>query len=492
MTFLHRLASIVRWMVRTGTGRADLNDELQTFVDMAAADQVRDGATPAEARRLAVLQLGGVEQAKERVRTARHGAWLDAAGRDVRYGLRQLRRNPAFSAIAIATLALGIGGMTAMFSAFDAVLIRPLPYTDADRLVMIWDGWAKATSRRDTTPHPRNGSSGAASIPSSRISRAAQPGDATLSGDGEPEQVPARKVTWTFWSVLGVQPMLGRVFTEDEDNKGVRVVVISHGLWQRRFGGASDIVGRTISLNDEPYEVIGVMPRNFYFMPSREIDMWMPASFPPWMRTKLHLARRPDRRAAQARRHAGARETVHGGVEPAGDGEGLPRPPFGDRHASAGRDRRQDTNRADPAAERVGGAAADRLRQPDESPAVAWRSARPGSRGARGTRRRPRQAGLPVPDRKPGARRARHAGRTRARPSRHAVSRTARARGHGRGASHARLARAGLFRGRGDRSGGDLRTRACAARISSSRRRKRSAMADAARRARAATGSSIR
>jgi putative ABC transport system permease protein len=111
-----------------------------------------------------------------------------------------------------------------------------------------------------------------------------QPGDVTLSGDSEPEQVPARKVTWTFWSVLGVQPMLGRVFTEDEDNQSVRVAVISHGLWERRFGGASGIIGRKISLNDEPYLVIGVMPRNFYFMPSREIDIWMPASFPPWMR----------------------------------------------------------------------------------------------------------------------------------------------------------------------------------------------------------------
>src|SRR5207344_3418793 len=91
-------------------------------------------------------------------------------------------------------------------------------------------------------------------------------------------------VTWTFWSVLGVQPMLGRVFTEDEDNKGVRVVVISHGLWQRRFGGAPDIVGSKVSLNDASYEVIGVMPQGFYFMPSRDIDIWMPASFPAWMR----------------------------------------------------------------------------------------------------------------------------------------------------------------------------------------------------------------
>ena len=111
-----------------------------------------------------------------------------------------------------------------------------------------------------------------------------QPGNAILSGDGEPEEVRARKVTWNLWSVLGVQPALGRVFTEDEDDKGVRVVVMSHGLWQRRFGGASDIVGRKISVNDEAYEVIGVMPQSFYFMPSRDIDMWMPASFPPGLR----------------------------------------------------------------------------------------------------------------------------------------------------------------------------------------------------------------
>src|SRR5262245_17289860 len=265
MTLLHRLASIARWIVRRNQAERDLHDELETFVEMAAADEIRDGATPAEARRRAALRLGGLEQAKERVRGGRHGAWLDVAGRDVRYGLRQLRRNRAFSAIAIATLALGIGGMAAMFSVFDAVLIRPLPYAAADRLVMIWDsmGETDVTSRHNATP--------AEWIEWRRLNgvftdlACTQPADAMFSGYGEPEQVAARKATWTFWSVLGVKPVLGRVFTEDEDNKGVRVVVISHGLWQRRFGGASDVVGRTISLNDEPYEVIGVMPPTFYF-----------------------------------------------------------------------------------------------------------------------------------------------------------------------------------------------------------------------------------
>jgi hypothetical protein len=135
MTLLHRLASVVRWIVGRSRAERDLRDELDVFVDMAAADRMRHGVAPGEARRLAVLQLGGVEQAKERVRTGRHGAWLDEVGRDVRLGLRQVRRNPVFSAIAITTLAVGIGANSAIFSVVYAVLLRPLPYQEPDRLV---------------------------------------------------------------------------------------------------------------------------------------------------------------------------------------------------------------------------------------------------------------------------------------------------------------------------------------------------------------------
>jgi putative ABC transport system permease protein len=284
MTLLHRLASIVRWIARRDRAEQELNDELQAFIDMAGADEVRDGATAAEARRRAALQLGGLEQAKERVRGGRHGAWLDVAGRDLRYGLRQVRRYPAFSTIAIATLALGIGGITAIFSAFDTILIRPLPYADADRLVMVWDDMSKSEGDSTFFSTPAEWTEWRRLNTVFTDLACSQTGNAILWGDGEPEEVQARKVTWNLWSVLGVQPVLGRVFTEDEDDKGVRVVVMSHGLWQRRFGGASDIVGRKISVNDEAFEVIGVMPQGFYFMPSRDIDMWMPASFPPGLR----------------------------------------------------------------------------------------------------------------------------------------------------------------------------------------------------------------
>jgi predicted permease len=286
MTLLHRLASVVRWLVHRNSAEEDLNDELQAFVDMAAADKVRDGALPAEARRQAVLHLGGVEQTKERVRAARYGAWLDEFARDVRYGLRQVRSNPAFSGIAIATLALGIGANAAMFSAVDAVLIRPLPYVDADRLVMIWDdmsgiGFPKHYSTPGEWHEWRRDNTVFTDI------AATEPGQATLSGDGEPEQVPARKVTANFWAVLGAQPLVGRVFTEDEDTRGARVAVISYGLWQRRFGGSREVLGRTITLTDSPYEVIGVMPREFYFMPARDIDIWMPTAFSPEFLTRF-------------------------------------------------------------------------------------------------------------------------------------------------------------------------------------------------------------
>src|SRR5262249_10778893 len=185
---------------------------------------------------------------------------------------------------AIATLALGIGGIAAIFSAFDAVLIRPLPYADAGRLVMIWDDMGKLdiTSKQQPTPAEflewRRLNTVLADIGVS------QPVDVSLSGDGSPEQVPARRFTWNVWNVLGVQPALGRVFTEGEDVNGAKVAVISDGLWQRRFGGSPGILGRTMLLNDEPYAIIGVMPARFYFMPSREIDVWIPASFPDWMR----------------------------------------------------------------------------------------------------------------------------------------------------------------------------------------------------------------
>ena len=203
--------------------------------------------------------------------------------RDLSLGLRQIRHNPGFSAIAISTLALGIGVNAAMFSAVDAVLIRPLPYADADRLVMVWDDNSRVGDSEHFFSTPAEWYEWRRHNTVFTDIAATQPGDAALSGVAEPEDLAARKVTGNFWSVLGARPLLGRVFTEEEDARGDRVIVISHGLWQRRFGASPDVVGQTITLNDKPYEVVGVMPREFYFMPARDIDVWMPTSFSPQM-----------------------------------------------------------------------------------------------------------------------------------------------------------------------------------------------------------------
>jgi len=284
-----QMANLREWIRRLwGTLRPqrddrDLEQELRLHVELAAEEALRSGHAPGQARQAARIRIGGAAQAMEALRDERGLPWLDHLARDVRFGLRQIRRNPAFSGIAIATLALGIGVNTAMFSAVDAVLIRPLPYADAGRLVMIWDDDTSRTGSSKFFSTPPEWSEWRRHNTVFTDIAASQPGDAALSNDGEPEELAARKVTANFWSVLGTPPLLGRVFTADEDVRGARVVVISHGLWQRRFGASPDVVGRTLTLNDSPYEVIGVMPRAFYFMPARDIDVWMPTTFSPAM-----------------------------------------------------------------------------------------------------------------------------------------------------------------------------------------------------------------
>jgi predicted permease len=274
------------WLTRRSGKETELREELQFHLQEEAEERQEHGLAEAEARWAARRELGNLALVEENTRATWGWARLEQLARDAGYGLRQIRQNPAFSAIAIATLALGIGGITAMFSAVDAVLIRALPYADADRLVMIWDNLNRDSISK-SFPAP------AEWLEWRRLNKvftdiaATQPGTATLSGDSEPEQVPARKATGNLWKVLGAKPLIGRGFTEEEDRKAVKVAIISYGLWQRRYGGSPDVLGRKITVNDGPYEVIGVMLREFYFLPARDIDIWMPASFPAWMRANF-------------------------------------------------------------------------------------------------------------------------------------------------------------------------------------------------------------
>jgi putative ABC transport system permease protein len=198
---------------------------------------------------------------------------------DIRYGLRLLRRSPGFAAITILTLALGIGATTAIFSTVDALLIRALPYADADRVVMIWED-ASESGFPHNTPAPGNYADWARLNRSFTGVAATRSASANLTGDGVPEQVVGRAVTPNFFAVLGTAPIAGRTFSEEEARTAAQVVVIGYGLWQRRFGADRSAIGQTVLMSGSRYEVIGVMPRGFVFR-NRDVEYWVPIGLSP-------------------------------------------------------------------------------------------------------------------------------------------------------------------------------------------------------------------
>jgi predicted permease len=207
---------------------------------------------------------------------------------DLRYAVRLLRKTPVFSVAAIGTLALGIGANTTIFSLVQTMLLQPLPYQNPDQVVMVWEDRTAAGFPRNN-PAPANYRDWRAMNRSFTDIAATAFAFANLTGDGAPELVLGQRVTANFFSVLGVQPVVGRTFTAADDVMGQRVVVISHALWQRRYGGDPGIVGRTISMSgqgsggaasDVRQEVIGVAPPSFVFL-NREFDYWVPMQFSP-------------------------------------------------------------------------------------------------------------------------------------------------------------------------------------------------------------------
>ena len=198
--------------------------------------------------------------------------------KDLRYAIRGLRKNPVFTFVALLTLALGIGANTAIFSLVNAVLLRPLPLPEADRLVTIWEDLSVAGFPRSEvavgTYHEWRKQQTVFTDVAAVEWRALN-----LTGEGEPERISGYAVTSNFFSLLGIQPALGRTFVSDEDKpQGPKVVIISFNLWQRRFGGQSDVLNREILLNGEKYTVIGVMPKGFQFLASYA-GIWTPAAF---------------------------------------------------------------------------------------------------------------------------------------------------------------------------------------------------------------------
>jgi putative ABC transport system permease protein len=266
--------------LRPGRGEIDLARELASHLTLLEDECRRRGMSVEEARRTARLALGGVDQAKELHRDARGFVWIDDAGRDIRYVVRTLRNNVGFTMAVVVTIAVAISGIGAVFSLVNTVLFRPLPYRDAARLVMIWeDDTRDGFPRNDVAPVNY---AWLASHHEAFASLAAVDGySVTLNGSGAPEKIEGRRVTHSFFEVLASAPALGRVFRPDEDRPGApHVTILSHRLWQGRFGGDPNIVGRGILLGDERFEVVGVMPAGFQFLESY-VGLWVPAAFSP-------------------------------------------------------------------------------------------------------------------------------------------------------------------------------------------------------------------
>ena len=195
--------------------------------------------------------------------------------KDIRYGIRGLRQRPGFALVAILTLALGIGANTAIFSVVNAVLLKPLPFKDPDRLVIVWEDAAFAGFPRNT-PAPANYFDWKSQNRSFEDMAATASTSFNLTGDGEPERIAAHQVSANFFPLLGVQPLLGRAFLQEEDREGGnKVALLSYQLWQTRYAGASDIVNRSIQLNGEKFTVVGVIPAWFQFL-DKEVRLWVP------------------------------------------------------------------------------------------------------------------------------------------------------------------------------------------------------------------------
>jgi putative ABC transport system permease protein len=272
--FLLRLAGLA------GKDRSDreLAEEIDSHLQMAIEENIRAGMTPEAARRAALLASGGLESAKEAYRERRGLPMLETVLRDLRHAARLLRRSPAHTAAAVVSLALGIGAATAILSVEKALILAPLPYRDPDRLVVVWQRPPEGRGRQPLTGpdfldyRERNRFLEEFGVQALRF--------ANLSGDGVPERVPSSICTAGFLRVLGIEPLMGRLFTDREETDGARVVVLSYGLWKRRFAADPAIVGRTILINREPHVVAGVMPAGFesprVWRSDASPEIWLP------------------------------------------------------------------------------------------------------------------------------------------------------------------------------------------------------------------------
>ncbi|HZE56227.1 MAG TPA: ABC transporter permease [Chthoniobacterales bacterium] len=275
MSLLSRIASLFRNLTRRRDVERDLAAEVNSYVDLATQQKVRNGVSEPEARRQALVEFGGAEQVKELVRDARLGRFFETRMQDVRYAFRSLRKAPVFSLTVAMVLGLGIGSTALMFTIVNSVLLKGPPFPEADRLVMLWQDLPQeklvSLSTREFTIWREQ----------SQLfeNMAAMTGSGfTITGRGAPELVLGQQVTPSFFPTLRLKLALGRAFLEAEGKAGQdRVVILSHAFWRDKFGLQPDVLGQSVTMNGKAYTVVGVLPENFDF-PSPQYKVWVPAA----------------------------------------------------------------------------------------------------------------------------------------------------------------------------------------------------------------------
>lgn len=263
----------LRVFVQKGRVERELDEEVSIHIDMETEKNVREGMSPAEARRAALVAFGGVERTKERVRDARWTRWIEDVFADVRHAVRFLVRTPTFTGVAVVTLAVGIGALTTVWGAVDVLILRPYPYDPGDSLILV----GTSTGGRGNPGSPT-------SVPDFldlrerlRAARVAayQERGANLGADPA-TWITVRRASREFFDVVGIAPILGRAFTADDEAGGAPdVAVLDHGLWERRFGSDPAVVGRSILVDGAPVTVVGVLPAGFRFSRGSP-DVWLP------------------------------------------------------------------------------------------------------------------------------------------------------------------------------------------------------------------------
>ena len=250
----------------------DLAEELESHLQLHIDDNIRAGMSPQEARRVALIKLGGLEQTKEAYRDRASIPLVESVVQDLRFTLRQLRKNPAFTIAATAMVALGIGASVAIFAFVDVALIKPLPYHNPSRLVYV----------TETTPQvPRAALSYPDYLDWKKFNTVFDSMDVynqrgfVVSTSAGMEMIDGARVSAGFFRTLGVSPLLGRDFSAGEDlPEAPRTLILSYAAWQKRFGGKQEIIGRPITLDETPYNIVGVLPSDFHFAPVENAEFW--------------------------------------------------------------------------------------------------------------------------------------------------------------------------------------------------------------------------